>query len=174
MQVQSFPPIVDQNARILIAGTAPSVKSLEKQQFYGHPQNYFWRIMYGLLGESERKITGPSEPYINRITFLQRNRIALWDVIASCKREGSLDVNIKEEQPNDIPLLLEQYPSICCIAFNGGKAYATFKRYFPQYINHESITLLQLPSSSPIPTKHMRSLEDRLAAWSVLVPYLSE
>jgi len=174
VQVQSFPPIVNKDARLLIAGTAPSVKSLEKQQFYGHPQNYFWRIIYGLLEESERKLTGPSESYTDRIAFLQRNRIALWDVIASCEREGSLDANIKEEKPNDIPLLLEQYPGICCIAFNGGKAYTTFKRHFPQYINDESITLLQLPSSSPIPTKHMRSLEDRLAAWSVLVPYLSE
>lgn len=174
MYVQSFPPIVDKEARILIAGTAPSVKSLEKHQFYGHPQNYFWRIMYGLLAEADRKSTGPNESYEDRIAFLQQCHIALWDVIATCKRQGSLDANIKEEEPNDIPFLLDQYPAIRCLAFNGTKAYSTFKRYFSNYISSRSITLLQLPSSSPIPTKYMRSLEDRLAAWSVLLPYLQD
>ena len=187
MRIHSFPPSVDDRARVLIAGTAPSVKSLEHRQFYGHKQNFFWRIIYGLFGTSrdgdgredafEGGATGslgiqePSEVYAERVAFLQEHRLALWDVIASCVREGSLDANIKEELANDIPGLLRRYPGIRCIAFNGGKAWDTFRKAHGTQEDFPEIALLKLPSSSPIPTKHMRSLEDRLAAWEIIIPY---
>lgn len=176
-RIYSFPPIIDERARVLIAGTAPSVKSLEHGQFYGHPQNYFWRIMYGLFKEKEQGQEGypaPDPVYENRIAFIQRHRIALWDVIDSCEREGSLDVNIKEEIPNDFPGLLAHYPGIRCIAFNGGKAYDTFRRAFGKHPAMDGVERLKLPSSSPIPTKHMRNLEDRIGAWQVIVPFTEE
>ncbi|GKU77703.1 DNA-deoxyinosine glycosylase [Paenibacillus sp. L3-i20] len=176
-RIFSFPPLIDDRAHVLIAGTAPSVKSLQHGQFYGHPQNYFWRVIYGLFqapSEGEDTFPSPDPIYENRITFLQEHRLALWDVISSCEREGSLDVNIKGEILNDIPGLLEQYPSVRCIAFNGSKAYDTFQRNFRGHPALEDVAMLKLPSTSPIPTKYMRSLEDRLNAWRVIVPYSEE
>ncbi|MFD0590499.1 DNA-deoxyinosine glycosylase [Paenibacillus sp. GCM10027627] len=173
-RIYSFPPVVDERARVLIAGTAPSVKSLEHGQFYGHPQNYFWRVIYGLFqerGSDREQYAAPDPVYDNRIAFIKRNRLALWDVIASCEREGSLDAKIKEEVPNDIPSLLERHPGIRCIAFNGSKAYDTFRKAFGGHPALQTVTLLKLPSTSPIPTKQMRSLEDRIRAWSVIVPF---
>ncbi|WP_240647623.1 DNA-deoxyinosine glycosylase [Paenibacillus nanensis] len=176
-RIYSFPPIIDERARVLIAGTAPSVKSLEHGQFYGHPQNFFWRIMYGLFGEKEPgqiEYPAPDPVYENRIAFIQQHGVALWDIIGSCEREGSLDANIKEEIPNDFPGLLAQYPGIRCIAFNGGKAFDTFRKAFGKHPAFAHIAKLKLPSSSPIPTKHMRNLEDRIGAWRVIVPYTEE
>lgn len=174
-RIYSFPPLIDDRARVLIAGTAPSVKSLEHGQFYGHPQNFFWRVIYALFGGDSPLLpyTPPDPDYDNRLVFLQENRLALWDVIYSCEREGSLDVNIKEELPNDFPGLLEHYPGITCIAFNGSKAFDTFRKYYgkkPSALPRE-IALLKLPSTSPIPTKHMRNLDDRVGAWRAIVPY---
>lgn len=176
-RIYSFPPIIDERARVLVAGTAPSVKSLEHGQFYGHPQNFFWRVMYGLFGEKDpgqEAYPSPDPVYEKRIAFIQRHRIALWDIIGSCEREGSLDANIKEEIPNDFPGLLAQYPGIRCIAFNGGKAYDTFRKAFGKHPAFEQVARLKLPSTSPIPTKHMRNLEDRIGAWQVIVPYTEE
>lgn len=173
-RIYSFPPVVDERSLVLIAGTAPSVKSLEHGQFYGHPHNFFWRVIYGLFQEREQgqeDYPAPDPIYENRIRFLRQNRLAVWDVIESCEREGSLDVNIKEEIPNDFPGLLSDYPGIRCIAFNGSKAYETFRRAFGKHPRMEGIALLKLPSTSPIPTKYMRNLEDRIVAWRQIVPY---
>ncbi|MBH5319847.1 DNA-deoxyinosine glycosylase [Paenibacillus sp. GSMTC-2017] len=176
-RIFSFPPLIDERAKVLIAGTAPSVKSLEHGQFYGHPQNYFWRVVYGLFQvreSTEDEYPAPDPIYENRITFLQSHRLSLWDVIASCEREGSLDVNIKGELLNDIPNLLIQYPDIRCIAFNGSKAYDTFQKNFREHPVLKEVTLLKLPSTSPIPTKYMRSLEDRINAWRIIVPFTND
>lgn len=175
--IYSFPPVVDERSRVLIAGTAPSVKSLEHGQFYGHPQNFFWRIIYGLFQEREQDSEGypPADPvYENRIAFLRANRLAVWDIIHSCEREGSLDANIKEEVPNDFPGLLERYPGIRAIAFNGSKAYDTFRKAFGDHPSLRHVEKLKLPSSSPIPTKYMRNLEDRINAWRVIVPFVTD
>ncbi|REK71713.1 DNA-deoxyinosine glycosylase [Paenibacillus paeoniae] len=172
--IYSFPPVVDERSRVLIAGTAPSVKSLEYGQFYGHPQNYFWRILYGLFQESapgDSEYPPPDPIYENRIAFLREHRLAVWDVIHSCEREGSLDANIKEEIPNDFPGLLERYPGIQAIAFNGSKAYDTFRKTFGDHPSLQQVAKIKLPSSSPIPTKHMRSLEDRINVWRAIVPF---
>lgn len=178
-RICSFPPIIDERARVLIAGTAPSVKSLEHQQFYGHPHNYFWRIVYGLLQErhgqnGQHTYPTPDPIYENRLAFLQAHRLALWDVISSCERKGSLDVNIKEEIPNDFPSLLRSYPGIRCIAFNGSKAFETFRKAFGHHPAFAEIAKLKLPSTSPIPTKHMRNLEDRMQAWRAILHYVNE
>lgn len=199
-RIYSFPPVIDDRARVLIAGTAPSVKSLKHGQFYGNPQNYFWRVVYALFGDASRltpdvvaslSSTAPapnaadapqSPPYLppdadydKRLAFLQEHRLALWDVIYSCEREGSLDANIKAELPNDFPGLLAHYPGITCIAFNGGKAYDTFRKHYGRSTGAlpREVALLKLPSTSPIPTKHMRNLDDRVRAWQIIVPYAS-
>ncbi|WP_141503581.1 DNA-deoxyinosine glycosylase [Paenibacillus luteus] len=166
MRIYSFPPVIDEHARVLILGTAPSVKSLEHKQFYGHPQNFMWKIIYRLFNDSEM-----DPVYENRLIFLKKHHLALWDVIESCEREGSLDVNIKAEVPQKLPELVAKYPSLRCFAFNGSKAYDTFHKFYRGHESFKDMALLKLPSSSPIPTPRMRTLEDRVTAWSVIVPY---
>lgn len=167
MKVQSFPPVIDERAKVLVLGSMPGTASLDKGQYYGHPRNHFWPVVYGLFGEQ------PSPGYDERIAYAQKRGLALWDTIAACRREGSLDANIQDESPNDIPGLLARYPGIVCIACNGSKSYDTFNKYFGSHSLCAHIPLLKLPSTSPIPTPRMRTTADRIEAWRALLPYLT-
>ncbi|MBB3114659.1 TDG/mug DNA glycosylase family protein [Paenibacillus phyllosphaerae] len=168
MHVMSFEPFINEEARVLVMGSMPGAESLMKQQYYGNMRNHFWGVMYGLFAPG----TKPAEAYEDRLAFAARHRIAMWDVIANCDREGSLDANIKDAHPNDIPGLIARYPNIKCLAFNGGKAYDTFKKHYGKHPELSGLPQLRLPSTSPIPTKAMRNTEDRIGAWQVLVPYV--
>ena len=139
--IYSFPPVIDQNCRVLVLGSMPSVVSLERHQYYGHKQNYFWPMMFSLLEEPE------TDDFEAKKAMLLRHRIALWDVLASCEREGSLDSHIIDETPNDIRALLARYPSIQYILFNGGKAHQSFQKHFPDIL--ETYSWKKLPSTSP-------------------------
>ena len=140
---KSFSPIINPQSKILILGSMPGVKSLEKQQYYAHPQNRFWKLIgllcnYNNLSDLE---------YDNKLNILLNNKLALWDVIKSCERKGSMDSDILNESPNNFDLLLKKYPNIEKICFNGNKAYNAFKKYFPEFLlnyNH-----FVLPSTSP-------------------------
>lgn len=140
---KSFSPIINHQSKILILGSMPGVKSLEKQQYYAHPQNRFWKLIgllcnYNNLSDLE---------YDNKLNILLNNKLALWDVIKSCERKGSMDSDILNESPNNFDLLLKKYPNIEKICFNGNKAYNAFKKYFPEFLlnyNH-----FVLPSTSP-------------------------
>ncbi|UVI30543.1 DNA-deoxyinosine glycosylase [Paenibacillus spongiae] len=166
MRVHSFPPVIDERARVLVLGSMPGTASLEKHQYYGHPRNYFWPVLYGLFDRT------PDAGYENRLAFAQSHRFALWDVIASCEREGSLDVNIKGELPNDLPGLIAQYPGIRCLAFNGSKAHDTFLKVFGSDRVLGSIDRLKLPSTSPVPTPRMRNAADRMEVWRAVLPFI--
>ncbi len=160
--IHSFPPVVKDGCKVLILGSMPSVVSLERQQYYGHKQNYFWPMMFTILGEPY------SDDFEEKKQLILRHHIALWDVLASCEREGSLDSNITDEVPNDIRGLLKQYPSIKYILFNGGKAFQSFKKYFPDLL--EQLEWKQMPSTSPA---HTMKREEKLRQWqSVLALYL--
>ncbi|MGN1399985.1 MAG: DNA-deoxyinosine glycosylase [Bacillus sp. (in: firmicutes)] len=155
--ITSFQPIIDESSSILVVGSMPSVESLRKQQYYGNPRNHFWTIMYAIFKEPFE------EDYKERVDFLLRHGIAVWDVIASCEREGSLDANIQNEVPNDIPLLLKSYPNIRKIVCNGTKAYQVFNRHFSSSIC--DVEVVKLPSTSPIPGRFNKTLEDKLVIW---------
>ena len=103
-RINSFPPIVDEHSEILILGSVPGVKSLQMQQYYAHPQNQFWKLMFYLF-DSEF-----STDYNTRLELLKTNKVALWDVIESCERKGSLDTEIKDEIDNNILELIENHP----------------------------------------------------------------
>ena len=105
-RIQSFPPIISKKSKILILGSIPGAKSLEKQEYYAHPQNHFWKILFCMFGEEF------SADYQDRLKLLEKHHIALWDTIESCEREGSQDVKIKNETANQIPDLLEKYYNI--------------------------------------------------------------
>ena len=102
-RISSFPPIIDDASKILILGSIPGVKSLEKQQYYAHPQNAFWKIIFALFEEEF------TENYAERIQVLKKHHIALWDVIDSCERKGSLDSEIRNEEANQIAELLDKH-----------------------------------------------------------------
>ncbi|WP_368654475.1 DNA-deoxyinosine glycosylase [Ornithinibacillus sp. 4-3] len=164
-RIHSFPAVLPKNPRVLILGSMPSVKSLEKQEYYGNPRNHFWPIMFELFQQK------PLETYSEKIAFLKGKKIALWDVIQNCFRQGSLDANIIEEEPNDIFQLLDTFPSLKLIGCNGTKAYQTFQKHFKNLEKYD-VEVIQLPSTSPIPGKYTKSFSEKVEAWSIILPYL--
>jgi len=123
MKKFSFPPIVDENSKVLILGTMPGERSLAQSQYYANPQNQFWKILSFVTGYNF------SISYDEKKELLLKNKIAIWDVLMHCEREGSLDVNISDEVPNDFKKFLSDYPSVDCVFFNGGKASKLFDKY---------------------------------------------
>jgi hypoxanthine-DNA glycosylase len=121
MTIASFDPIVDHNTRILVLGSIPGVKSLEKIEYYGNKQNQFWKIIFSLL-----KHENVPECYKNKISFLQENGIGLWDVVQNCERKGSLDIAIKNQEINDFDSFFNEHPQITTLLFNGKIAYQFF------------------------------------------------
>jgi len=159
-RIFSFPPIIYNDSKILILGSIPGVKSLEKQQYYGHPQNKFWKIIFELFNE---KFT---EDYEERLNVLKKHHIALWDVIDSCERKGSLDSEIKNEEANQIEELLEDYPNIIAIFSNGGKSYKNLQKLLGKNFK---IPIYLLPSTSPL---HTISFERKFEEWKKILEYL--
>ena len=160
--VESFPPQVGANCRLLVLGTAPSLASLALRQSYGHAQNLFWPFMGELFD------AGPELDYAERIRRLHARGIGIWDVFAACERPGSLDSRIvrASEVPNDLHGLLAGHPTIATIALNGGKAQQAFRRHFlaasaPAW--PPTVALLELPSTSPANASMPRAL--KLARW---------
>ncbi|MGP1489410.1 MAG: DNA-deoxyinosine glycosylase, partial [Peptoanaerobacter stomatis] len=118
MTKYSFPPLIDHSSKILILGSLPGEESLKQVQYYAHPRNAFWKIMFTIFNEVY------NEDYSIRCKLLLKNHIALWDMVHSGYREGSLDSDIKNEVPNDIDGLLKEYQAISKILLNGKKAEA--------------------------------------------------
>ena len=161
MEVHNIEPVYDENSRVLILGSFPSVKSREQVFFYAHPQNRFWKVMGALCGENNL----PEFDYDTKLKILLNDNIALWDTIKSCKRKGSLDSDIKNEQPNNIRKLLKNYPSIKIICLNGNKSYSAFEKYFPDLI--EKYSTYKMPSTSPANAKY--SLNKLIEEWSIIL-----
>lgn len=136
-------------------GTLPSKKSLELQQYYGHPRNAFWRIIFTLFNDTF------TSNYNDKKLLAIENNIAIWDVCFTAIRKGSLDSAIKDESPNRINELIEKYPSIGTIVFNGQKSAKLYEKYFPKFENINYLTLL---STSPANAKY--SFEEKLKDWS--------
>ncbi|WDV47183.1 DNA-deoxyinosine glycosylase [Clostridiaceae bacterium M8S5] len=143
--ITSFKPIVGNNCKILILGSMPSIESLRRQEYYAFKRNQFWKIMFELLGKSI------SNSYETKKQLLLDNNIALWDVLKSCDREGSLDSNIKNEVVNDFSNFFKQYPSIEYVLFNGTKAESSFKKHVG-FNTFKSLRYHRLPSTSPANT----------------------
>ena len=116
-----FAPISAQQPKWLILGTMPSVKSLQAQFYYAHPQNAFWPIM----GEIMQR---PVDTTAQRIALIESSHLMLWDVLAHCHRSGSLDAAIKQPQANDFSQLFNTYPSLTTVLFNGKKAQQLYRQ----------------------------------------------
>lgn len=120
-----FGPVYNERSKVLILGSMPSVKSLQHSFYYMHPTNRFWKVIAQICKAEFPNTIG------ERRKLALDNRIALWDVIYSCNRKGSLDSNIKNVVVNDIPSInnIENMK----IFANGKLAYNLFCKHFPQY-----------------------------------------
>jgi TDG/mug DNA glycosylase family protein len=164
MRVYSFPPISDPASRVLILGSMPGQASLRAKQYYAHPQNAFWKIMAALL---EIEATAPYEV---RVEALLAHGIALWDVMESCTREGSLDSDVVESSivPNPFPSFLRGHPRIHTVCFNGTKAEESFRKYvLPKLGRLGDLAYYLLPSTSAARASMTRA--DKLAAWRTVL-----
>ncbi|MDP5240570.1 DNA-deoxyinosine glycosylase [Uliginosibacterium sp. 31-16] len=159
MRVCSFPPLAAPNARILILGSMPGVASLQAQRYYAHPHNRFWPIMGEALGFD------PAAPYAERCTHLVAAGVAVWDVLQSCVRPGSLDADIDATSVliNDFTDFFAAHPQIRRVCFNGGTAESLFRRHVRPPLASGPVDFLRLPSTSPAHAG-MRPAE-KLAAW---------
>lgn len=136
---QKFLPVFDQNSKVLILGTAPSLKSRENQFYYGHPQNRFWKVLAG--------VTGLAVPQSNeeKKAFLLEQGIALYDVILSCDIQGSSDSSIRNVVPTDLSTIFQTTGKIPIFG-NGGTAFRLYQKHQQKTTG---IPMVQLPSTSP-------------------------
>jgi hypoxanthine-DNA glycosylase len=158
-RVASFPPIAAEDANVLVLGTMPGVASLRARQYYAHPRNAFWPIVARLLGFAA------DVAYAQRIERVIAARIAIWDVLESCLRPGSLDSEIIEATaiPNDFHTFFRAHPGIERICFNGAKAEALFRKRVSPYLMATPKQLVRLPSTSP--ANASLSLEQKMCVW---------
>jgi TDG/mug DNA glycosylase family protein len=140
-RIVGFAPISTADAKILILGSMPSVASLAAREYYAHKDNAFWRIMGELFG------AGWDKPYRERVRILRDNGIAVWDVLQSCIRPGSLDSNIRDAQPNDFQEFFARHPQIGKVGLNGGKAAESFGK-FAGAVVASHVSVVRLPSTS--------------------------
>jgi hypoxanthine-DNA glycosylase len=156
---RSFAPVSTPDARVLVLGSMPGLRSLQARQYYAHPQNRFWPFMGELVGAT------PALPYAERCRRLTLAGIALWDVLASCERIGSLDSAIRDDsaQPNDFARFLGRHPGIGTVLFNGAKAEDSFRRFVRPSLARADLEYRRLPSTSPANASQRQA--DKLAAW---------
>lgn len=153
--LHGLPPIIADGAHTLVLGNMPSAMSLAAQQYYGNPRNAFWRITGEIFD------FGADDPYQQRVAALTAHGIAVWDVLRSCRRVGSLDAAVEPDSmvPNDFETLFDEYPGIGRVLFNGAAAEKNYHRLVggPPVVPYR-----RLPSTSPAQTMRYA---DKLAAW---------
>ena len=178
--LKGLPPLIADAPRVLVLGSFPSVASLAGQCYYGHPRNHFWQIMELAFGEAVPR------DWPGRREWVLAHGLAIWDVIGTCWREGSLDQDIRDPVPNDIVTLVRDHSSIERILCNGGTSFDLFRKHVLPGLGAawrladkagvmvpvEGTSLVPvprlvhaLPSTSPIPTKAYRNAVDKLVPW---------
>ncbi|MCR4305375.1 MAG: DNA-deoxyinosine glycosylase [Gallionella sp.] len=168
-RIQSFPPVADATATILILGSMPGKESLRAGQYYAHPRNAFWSIMGELAGAS------PALPYEERTLKLKSAGIALWDVLASCTRHSSMDADIKVDSicANNFAAFFTAHPHITHVFFNGSMAEQCFHRHvrplLDPLLEQRSLHCRRLPSTSPAHAS--MDYKQKLKAWKVILQY---
>jgi len=151
--LQGLPPVAGRDTRLLLLGSFPGAASLGAQRYYAHPRNQFWPLVSSVLGDDLVPL-----PYAKRLARLRAHRVGLWDVYASCEREGSLDSAIREATLNDLAGLRARLRGLRGVAHNGGES-ARAMRLTAQL----GVPVFRLPSSSPANASW--SFERKRAAW---------
>lgn len=152
-RLTGLPPVLGPGTRLLVLGSFPGARSLAQQQYYGHPQNQFWKILSTLW-----QCDLVALDYPERLHQLQQHGLGLWDVYASCERQGSLDSAIRQPQVNDLASLRQRCPSLCAIAHNGGESWR-----HARHTQALGLPVWRLPSTSP--ANASQTLAHKLAAW---------
>ena len=160
LRLHGLAPLVTGQTRMLVLGSFPSVTSLARQQYYAHPHNAFWRILQAIWPSSPYEISADS--YQNRIDWMRDKGLGLWDVYASCEREGSLDSAIRAPQVNDLADLMRGCPQLRVIAHNGGESFR-----HARHTRALGLPVYRLPSTSPANASW--NFERKLAAWREVV-----
>ena len=158
---KGFPPIAREDARVLVLGSLPSEASLRAREYYAHPRNAFWKIMHD--------IAGASGDYASRCSALQARGIAVWDVLGSSVRPGSLDahIDLATAEPNDFESFFAGHGQVRLVCFNGRKAQEMFRRLVLPQLPHRHLEFALLPSTSPAHAS--LSLADKLDAWRGII-----
>jgi hypoxanthine-DNA glycosylase len=156
-----FPPVERADARVLILGSLPSQASLTAHEYYAHSQNAFWKIM--------RELTGADGGYAERCESLRASGIAVWDVLASSVRPGSMDADIRLESavPNDFPAFFAAHAGLRLVCFNGKKSEQMFRRFVRLPAANSGLRFESLPSTSP--AYAAKSFEDKLHFWRGII-----
>jgi hypoxanthine-DNA glycosylase len=159
-RLTGLPPVVSGDTQMLVLGSFPGNASLAAQQYYAHPQNHFWKILQALWAGDP---CPPADRYVQRLEWLLRHRLGLWDVYASCEREGSLDTRIRNAEVNDFASLRARCPALRAIVHNGGESYKHAHRTTAAL----DLPVHRLPSTSPANASW--SFERKLAAWRAVM-----
>ena len=161
MICRSFEPVYTPDARVMIVGSMPSVKSLEMAQYYAHPRNAFWPILFDVFGAE------PTQDYEKKKALIRENGLALWDAAACCEREGSLDSAMRDIVYSDFGALYEKCPHIHTVLCKGGTAHALFMRSGAAGERN----VLRMPSTSPAYTM---AYAKKLEAWRAAISAAQE
>jgi TDG/mug DNA glycosylase family protein len=161
--VRSFAPIAPRNSSLLILGSMPGLASLAARQYYAHPRNVFWPIMATLLGFEAQAA------YSLRVSALRTSGVALWDVLRSCKRAGSLDQAIEADDlaANDFADFLRRHRQITAVFFNGAAAETLYRRHVLPDVQGHALRYTRLPSTSP--AHAALSFDAKLRAWRAAI-----
>lgn len=170
MDITSFQEIVNKESTILILGTMPGIASLEAKQYYGHPNNLFWDIIFRVCNPYWKIEDLVSENYEDKKNLLIENQIALWDVLRFCNRKGNLDKDIRNKVHNDFKTFFQENNKIKTVFFNGKKAAEYFNDYKTDSEIFENRTFITLPSTSPSNTMNSFSI---LREWLQIRKYIN-
>lgn len=153
-RLQGLPPVIGRRTRLLVLGSFPGVASLAAQQYYAHPRNHFWPILSSLWELDLRAL-----PYPARLAAVKARGLGLWDIYASCHRQGSLDQAIEDPQWNDFSTLRRRAPQLQAVAHNGAESARAIKT-----LQALGLEVWRLPSTSPANASW--SFERKRAAWA--------
>lgn len=155
-----LPPVAADTARLLILGSLPGEASLAAARYYAHPRNHFWLLIEGVMGEPVAALD-----YEARLALVERRGIALWDVVGSARRGGSLDTALRDVEARDLCAFVAGLPALRAVAFNG----ATAARLGRRMLGQTALALIDLPSSSPALTL---PIAQKARRWALLAPYV--
>lgn len=157
-RIYGFDPVCREDARLLILGSMPSVESLHQSFYYAHPRNAFWPMMAEILGEAM------PQSIQEKKDMLIRHRIALWDTVHSCLRQGSLDSAIRSARANDFETLYRNCPELRHVIFNGAAAQQLYQKLVSR--DDARFIFRRMPSTSPAYTL---KYSNKLSAWQQAV-----
>ena len=158
----AFAPIASKDSTVLILGTMPGERSIEINQYYGHKGNQFWKLMFDVFNKPF------TDNYTDRINLLTKNKIALWDVLSHCEREGSADSKIKNAIPNNFELFYKKHPKIKHIFFASQEAEKLYNKHIGQFTEHNFYVL-----PSPSGAHASKTYQAKLIEWKLVLKILS-